>query len=83
MKIPSLCFVTNTVNQGKKIIYRIPANIPDDSVFENLQEGSEKKPYTSENLIETFLKNTNIFGCIGQNFFDYSLSFIAELFFSK
>jgi len=60
MKIPSLCFVTNTVNQGKKIIYRIPANIPDDSVFENLQEGSEKKPYTSENLIETFLKNTNI-----------------------
>jgi len=80
MKIPSLCFVTNTVNQGKKIIYRIPANIPDDSVFENLQEGSDKKPYTSENLIETFLKNTNIFGCIGQNFFDYSLSFIAELF---
>jgi len=71
MKNVSLCFVINSVHQGKKILYRIPASMTDDNSFDSLQESSEKKCYTPENLLEIFPKNTNI--C--KNLFQFLLNF--------
>lgn len=60
MKNVSLCFVINSVHQGKKILYRIPACISDDNSFDSISENSEKKLYTPESLMEFYPKNTNI-----------------------
>ena len=60
MKNVSLCFVINSVHQGKKILYRIPAVIADENNFDSLQDNSEKKVSTPESLLEIFPNNTNM-----------------------
>ena len=69
MKNVSLCFVINSVHQGKKILYRIPPCISDDNGLESLQDSSEKKLSTAESLMEIFHKNTNI--CKFKQFFPF------------
>lgn len=60
MKNMSLCFVIDSVHRGKKILYRFPPNIIEEQNFDFFQEGSEKKPYTPESMIDMFLQNNNI-----------------------
>ena len=62
MKKVEVLFVINTVNRGKKIIYKVPRalQVQSQDCFNRMQDGTSIKAETAEVLIENFMENTKI-----------------------
>lgn len=60
MRKVEVLFVINSVNRGKKIIYRIPRALQNPDCFNKMQDGTSIRSETAEAMIENFLENTKI-----------------------